>query len=128
LADKWLPSKGYSTLLHRGDKKDIIKDKVRKPYTLNMTNKRYHADPYIKNKILNFIENYFIQYKTTPSLRKICEGVGISTTSMATKYLEALVDDGDLEHNENEATFNTYVLPLDKIFNLVRRELNERVS
>ncbi len=46
--------------------------------------------------ILKFIRDYIDQYHISPSVREICEGVGLASTSTIHRYLHQLEQDGKI--------------------------------
>ena len=52
--------------------------------------------------ILEFIRNYIRRNKISPSVREICEGMGIRSTSTVHRYLHRLEEDGKLEVNSGK--------------------------
>lgn len=47
--------------------------------------------------ILEYIKNYIREHGYAPSIREICKGTGISSTSTVQGYLQSLFDGGILE-------------------------------
>jgi len=52
--------------------------------------------------ILDFIRNYIRRNKISPSVREICEGMGIRSTSTVHRYLHRLEENGKLEVNSGK--------------------------
>lgn len=47
-----------------------------------------------KQMILSYVEEYMGQHHFPPTMREICEGVGLRSVSTAHQYLAALENDG----------------------------------
>ena len=49
---------------------------------------------YAETKILKFIKEYMIKNRWAPSIREICDGVGIPSTYTVHHHLKRLADSG----------------------------------
>ncbi len=49
-----------------------------------------------QENILQFIENYIMEYKIAPSVREICDGTNIRSTSTIHRYLHQLEQEGKI--------------------------------
>jgi len=60
-----------------------------------------------KQDILEFIRNYIRRNKIAPSVREICQGMGIRSTSTVHRYLHRLEEEGKLQMSagKNRAIF-----------------------
>ena len=54
-----------------------------------------------KEKIYNFILRYIEEYGYAPSIRDICRGLGLKSTSSVHSYLKKLQEDGKIEMRGN---------------------------
>lgn len=62
---------------------------------------RNRAQPWNSNaarraQVLAFIESYIAEHVNAPTIREIVEGCGLSSTSMATHYIGAMIRSGEL--------------------------------
>lgn len=51
----------------------------------------------MKDKILKFIKEWIEVYKYAPTIREICKGVGLSSTSSGHRYLHKLKSEGSID-------------------------------
>ena len=54
-----------------------------------------------RNKVYDFLVDFFIKNGYAPSVREICRGVGLKSTSSVYGHLLALEDEGKIEIKEN---------------------------
>ena len=73
-----------------------------------------------QNEILEFIKNQILNKGYPPSVRDICEGVGLKSTSSVHAHLETLEKNGYLRRDSAK---NRAIEIVDDNFGLARREL-----
>lgn len=73
-----------------------------------------------QNEILEFIKNQIINKGYPPSVRDICEGVGLKSTSSVHAHLETLEKNGYIRRDSAK---NRAIEIVDDNFGLARREL-----
>ncbi|MBZ4643984.1 MAG: repressor LexA [Deferribacteres bacterium] len=56
-----------------------------------------------KEAILKFVYNFYISSGYPPSIREICKGTGISSTSVVKKFLDELKEEGKLKKTDQLA-------------------------
>lgn len=55
-----------------------------------------------EERILEYIKEFMVKNGYTPTVREICEGVGLSSSSSVQRYMERLVSKGEIEqHGRN---------------------------
>lgn len=54
-------------------------------------------------KILKFIKEYHTKHSLTPSIREICKGTGLKSTSSVSYHLAKLVENGTLVNDKNKS-------------------------
>lgn len=52
-----------------------------------------------REKVLNFVIKYMEEHQYSPSIRDICDGVGLKSTSSVYAHLVNLEMDGEIEFN-----------------------------
>ena len=52
-----------------------------------------------KEKVLNYIVDYMTEHQYAPSIRNICEGTGLKSTSTVYSHLVSLELEGAIEFN-----------------------------
>lgn len=57
-----------------------------------------YKDPEKKKKIINFIDQYYNEYRESPTLRTIANGTGISS-AMVHRYLEDMHSNGEVSYD-----------------------------
>ena len=58
-----------------------------------------------KNDVLVFIREFYEENGFVPTVREICTGVGIKSTSTAWKYLSMLEDEGKIKRKVKGSTY-----------------------
>lgn len=54
-------------------------------------------------KILKFIKEYHTKHSLTPSIREICKGTGLKSTSSVSYHLAKLVENGTLVNDKHKS-------------------------
>jgi len=57
----------------------------------------------ITEDLLEYIKQYMGEYGYAPSIREMCDGCDISSTSMVNYYLKKMVRDGTIRKDDNKA-------------------------
>lgn len=47
-----------------------------------------------RNRIMTYIRNYIVTYGYSPTIREICEGAQVSSTSLVAHHIDRLERDG----------------------------------
>ena len=68
-----------------------------------------------QQKILNFVNEYMHEFGYPPSIREICKGVGLSSTSTVHAHLETLKKNGLLEKADAKSRSLRIKNPVDEI-------------
>lgn len=55
-----------------------------------------------KDEILIFVKEYIAENGYSPSVREICKGVGLSSTSSVHRYLREMMEDGQIANKKNK--------------------------
>lgn len=56
-----------------------------------------------QDKILAFIKQYHAKHSLTPSIREICKGTGLKSTSSVSYHLVKLVENGTLVNDKHKS-------------------------